>query len=319
MNKKTGYLLGMLVTIVVCMILAWIFCCGANVSGTSVENEVVSNTDRKKSDRNTVDTTAATSMPFSISERNGTAIYETNSNFNFNVSEFDILLPLDKEVTTGIRTLKEYIVDPGNEHKMLNVTGYYDEGEQNTSAFANLGLARANAVKNYFVNEGIASKHINTYGERNTSLSPDGGIYRGPVAYKLIELAQEDEESAMSEMTKIADAIKADPLVLYFNTAEASVSLSEAQRLKLGDMSRYLDKVDGATIIIAGHTDSEGSNTTNDRLGLERADFAREYLKNNGIPGSKIKTITKGKREPIASNGTEEGRAKNRRAVVTIN
>lgn len=320
MTKRLGYPLGMLVTIVICMILAWFFCCGANRNAGSTKEQVV--TAEKLNTQTTNESATATTgntMPFNLTLSDGTEIYNTASNFNFKNAEFDILLPLDGEVKTGIKTLKVYMADQGNEDKMIDITGLYDQGELNNSAFSNLGLARANAVKNYLVNEGIPSNRINTYGERNTTLAPYDGIYKGPLRYRLYVQAQEDQASSMTEINKIASMIKAEPLVLYFDNAAASVSLTEEQRLKLGDISRYLDKVDDATITIVGHTDGNGSNTTNDRLGLDRADFAREYLKNNGISGSKIKTVSKGKREPIASNTTEEGRAKNRRVVVTIN
>lgn len=315
MSKKTGYLLGMLLTIIICMILAYIFCCntGAFGIGTSTEDTTVENPDA------VVATPTATSMPFNLKGPDGNFAFESNDNFNFNVSNFGILTPLSAKVDEGIGALKAYFDTDGNEDKKINITGYYDEGEENPSAFSNLGLARANAVKNYFVEQGIGSDRINTYGELRESLVPDGDIYRGPVSYNMFAQAAEDKEAEEEQISQVAKAIKEEPLVLYFEYSEASVTLTEAQRTKIGNMSRYLDKVNGATITIEGHTDSEGSNTTNNRLGQERADFAKSYLMNNGISGSKIKTISKGEHQPIASNDTEEGRSKNRRAVVTIN
>lgn len=316
MTKKTGYLLGMLLTIIVCMILAWIFCCGANAQGATVDANRDTNTDNQNA---VVAPEAATSMGFNLKGPDGNFAFNSNDNFNFNSSNFAILTPLSGQVTEGVGKLKAYFDAQGNDNKMIDITGYYDSDEENTSAFANLGLARSTAVKNYFVDQGIASNRINTYGELRASMVPDGTIYRGPVAYKLFAEAAADEEASKAAMDQVADAIKAAPLVMYFDYAETSVTLSEKQRLLIGDMSRYLDKVDGATITIEGHTDSQGTDATNNRLGLERADFAKEYLKNNGISGAKIKTVSKGERNPIASNDTEEGRAKNRRAVVTIN
>jgi len=280
MSKKTGYLLGMLLTIIICMILAYFFCChpGASVV-TADDNE----------DRNPVVATPdPTSLPFSIKGPDGNFAISSNDNFNFNVSNFDILTPLSEEVTGGIGELKAYFDTDGNENKILDITGLYDKDEENPSAYANLGIARANAIKNYLGEQGINSEHINTYGQLRESLVPDGNIYKGPVTYKLYAQAAEEKEAEIEELNKVAEAIKADPLVLHFDHGEASVNLSEEQRLKIGDISHYLDKVDGATITIEGHD-------------------------------SKIKTISKGEREPIASNDTEEGKAENRRVVITIN
>jgi len=318
MSKKTGYLLGMLLTIIICMILAYIFCCNTGAFGssdTSTENTTVEKPD--------VDAVAATptitSMPFNLKGPDGNFAFNSNDNFNFNVSNFGILTPLSTEVGTGIEKLKAYFDTEGNENKKIDITGYYDEGEENPSAFSNLGLARANAVKNYFVEQGIGSDRINTYGELRESLVPDNDIYRGPVSYNIFTQAIEDKEAEEEQMNKVATAIKEEPLVLHFNHGEASVSLTDKQRLKIGNMNRYLDKVSGSTITIEGHTDSSGSDTTNNRLGKERAEFAKVYFVSNGIADSKIKTISKGEREPITSNNTEEGKSQNRRVVITIN
>ncbi|MDE0598377.1 MAG: OmpA family protein [Dokdonia donghaensis] len=316
MSKKSGYLLGMLLTIIICMILAWIFCCGAGASAASTTDKQETTID----DQNAVAAaTAATSMGFNLRGTDGNFAFTSNDNFNFNSSDFAIITPVAGDVNGGIAKLKGYFDAENNDNKMVNITGYYDSDEVNNSAYANLGLARATAVKNYFVDQGISSSRINTYGELREELVPDGDIYRGPVSYNLYAQAAEDEAKAQEELANMAEAIKADPLVIYFDYSEASVNLNAQQRKKLGDITRYLDKVEGSSITVEGHTDSQGSMATNDRLGLERAEFGKQYLQNNGIAGAKIKTVTKGERNPIATNDTEEGRAQNRRAVITIN
>ena len=316
MSKKTGYLLGMLLTIIICMILAWIFCCGAtdNSDATSNKEETTTN---NQSAAATPD--VATSMPFNLKGPDGNFAFTSNDNFNFKGDAFSILSPISSQVTEGTSQLKTYFENTGNENKTIDITGYYDEGETNTSAFANLGLARATAVKNHFVDQGIPSSRINTFGKLQESLVPDGDVYRGPIAYKINSQAKDDLAKTQEELDNMAAAIKADPLVIYFDYSETSVNLNEQQRTKLGDITRYLDKVAGSSITVQGHTDSQGADVTNLKLGLERAEFGKQYLQNNGIAGAKIKTVSEGERNPIASNDTEEGRAKNRRAVITIN
>lgn len=316
MSKKTGYLLSMLVTIVICMILAWIFCCGTTSNSDSQNNQRETTIDNTPA---VAAPEAATSMAFNLKGPDGNFAFNSNDNFNFNNSSFTILPPISEKVTEGVGELKTYLETTGNEDKMIDIVGYYDSGEKNTSAFANLGLARSNSVKNYFVNQGVSSSRINAYGELRSSLVPDGNVYKGPIEYRIFNQANEDLDATNAALLDIEKSLRADPLVLYFDYGEASVTLSEKQRLQIGDISRYLDKKEGATITVEGHTDSQGSLTTNDRLGLERAEFAKAYLVNNGISGSKIKTVTKGERNPIETNDTEEGRNKNRRAVITLN
>ncbi|MDC6388038.1 OmpA family protein [Maribacter sp. PR1] len=100
------------------------------------------------------------------------------------------------------------------------------------------------------------------------------------------------------ELSALFDKIKEKPLVLYFNTAEASINFDQEQRQKVADMHRYIDKVENATISIVGHTENTGQVDT--KLGLDRANFAQDYLMSNGISAEKINTSSKGQSEPIA-------------------
>lgn len=72
-------------------------------------------------------------------------------------------------------------------------------------------------------------------------------------------------------------------------------------------------------IEISGHTDSIGSTELNLRLSKERADNVSKFLKEVGnIKASRISAEGYGKEKPVASNETEEGRARNRRIDVLL-
>lgn len=68
-----------------------------------------------------------------------------------------------------------------------------------------------------------------------------------------------------------------------------------------------------------GHTDSAWSDESNMRLGKKRAEFTKRKLLKYKVDRAKIKTISKGKTDPIATNKTENGKAQNRRTEVIIN
>lgn len=257
------------------------------------------------------ETPKPTSFPFAFG--NGAFTYETNDNYNFNLSSYSILMPLSDKVLTGLEGLKAFLEN--NANQVATITGYYTQEESNHSAYPNLGLARANAVKNHMVSQGIPSASLNTQGMLMDSMVADNGIFLGPVAYGMGEASMDAE----AELKALYDKIKADPLVLYFSTAEASISLTAEQRQKVADISRYLDKVADATVNVTGHTDNTGLAATNMKLGLDRANFAKSYLMQNGIDQAKVITSSKGPSEPLESNATEDGRAKNRRTVITLN
>lgn len=83
-----------------------------------------------------------------------------------------------------------------------------------------------------------------------------------------------------------------------------------AGRLKAENKNVYLE--------IQGHTDSTGPDSYNYKLGEARAEAVRRYLNKQGIALNRMSTISYGKDEPVDSNKTKEGRAKNRRVVVIV-
>lgn len=302
MTKTTTYLLLMLITIVVGTYFYITCCseCGAAVTTTEPAAEKV-----------IVKEPSATSYPFAI-DGNGFT-YNTNDNYNFNISSHDILMPLSAELTQGVSGLQSHL--ESNESNVINVTGYYTSEEENNTAFPNLGLARANSIKNDLASKGFSTAQINTQGKLMDKMIPKDGTYWGAASFGL----EEKSATADDDLKALYDKIKADPLILYFDTAEASIHLDAEQRQKVADISRYLDKVSDATSSVVGHTDATGQASTNMRLGQDRAEFAKNYLIQNGIAADKIVASSKGQTQPIADNATEEGREKNRRTVITLN
>jgi OmpA-OmpF porin, OOP family len=71
---------------------------------------------------------------------------------------------------------------------------------------------------------------------------------------------------------------------------------------------------DTATVLIEGHTDSKGNDNYNMKLSQRRADAVRKFIVDrHGIAADRLATKGFGETKPVASNATEEGRAKNRR------
>lgn len=71
-----------------------------------------------------------------------------------------------------------------------------------------------------------------------------------------------------------------------------------------------------ARVRIIGHTDNTGSDAVNNPLSVNRAASVRNYLTARGVPAAAIAIDGRGSYEPIASNATSEGRARNRRVEI---
>lgn len=93
---------------------------------------------------------------------------------------------------------------------------------------------------------------------------------------------------------------------------EAEAALDQfAAKVKADNKNVYIE--------IQGHTDATGSESYNQKLGLERAQAVWHYLsQKHGFALHRMNVISYGESEPIADNGTREGRAQNRRVTLVV-
>ncbi|MCP4412713.1 MAG: OmpA family protein [Gammaproteobacteria bacterium] len=71
-------------------------------------------------------------------------------------------------------------------------------------------------------------------------------------------------------------------------------------------------------VLVVGHTDSKGKLHYNMKLGKRRADAVKKFFIKAGIPTKQIKTQSFADLQPLSSNATPEGRAKNRRVMIKM-
>ena len=98
---------------------------------------------------------------------------------------------------------------------------------------------------------------------------------------------------------------------------DSDVVKSEAGK-NLRSLAQSLEKYPGSDILIVGHTDQVGPASYNQGLSERRASAAANYLVSQGVVRSRVSTRGMGETDPVASNDTEGGRARNRRVEVAI-
>ena len=113
---------------------------------------------------------------------------------------------------------------------------------------------------------------------------------------------------------KLGQTIKVDKL--YFEADSATIQ--PASYAVLEEIYTFLNENNNVSIEIGGHTNSLPEDAYCDRLSTARAKNIAEYLYDKGIPESRISYKGYGKRQPIASNQTVEGRRKNQRVEIKI-
>jgi peptidoglycan-associated lipoprotein len=103
---------------------------------------------------------------------------------------------------------------------------------------------------------------------------------------------------------------------VFFDTDSSTVR--EDGRQTLNRQAEWLKKYGNYQITVEGHCDERGTREYNLALGERRANAARQYLIAQGIPASRIKTVSYGKERPDPVGSDEAAWARNRRAVTAL-
>ncbi|MEN8262762.1 MAG: OmpA family protein [Nitrospirota bacterium] len=105
------------------------------------------------------------------------------------------------------------------------------------------------------------------------------------------------------------------PSSVLFERGDSNLKAEATEALSI--VQDIYNKSKNKDILIEGHTYNLGSPEYNLELSMKRARSVSDYLAHKmGIPANRIRIMYYGERFPIASNSTEEGRARNRRVSV---
>ncbi|ALO34187.1 hypothetical protein CMT41_05160 [Colwellia sp. MT41] len=100
--------------------------------------------------------------------------------------------------------------------------------------------------------------------------------------------------------------------------ASGNTNIEQSFLSVLDSVVLVLQEFDKTLIVIAGHTDSSGSNALNQRLSERRAQSVSTYLIGAGVITDRIERIGFGETQPVASNATKAGKELNRRVEITL-
>jgi len=148
------------------------------------------------------------------------------------------------------------------------------------------------------------------------------------VAYVAQGVALKDAQAraaqAAADLAKFA-TVKQEPRGMVITLSgsvlftSAKSDLSPGAQLKLNDVANALTREDPVSkMVVEGHTDSQGSASSNQDLSQRRAQSVRDYLVTRGIASDRISAQGFGATRSVADNSSAEGRANNRRVEIVV-
>lgn len=146
-----------------------------------------------------------------------------------------------------------------------------------------------------------------------------GGAAGGVIGNKMDKQAREIKTALPgAEVERVNEGIKITFNETLVNFGFDSAVLTSTAKTNLDKLAEVLRNNPDTNINIYGHTDSKGADSYNLTLSERRANAVAEYLSSLGVSKNRMLAKGLGEGEPIATNDTDEGRAKNRRVEFAI-
>lgn len=222
-------------------------------------------------------------------------------------------------------TLNDYNIHAmptGKPNKVQNVEGAYEKLSFRCPAGTSSIQTYRNA-ENALKAKGYQILFVNNYGDnsRFTFTAKQGGqwitFYSDRLDYQVITVKEKELEQQMQANTaagwgqQIDQTGRAAIYGINFDTGKAMIRPDSETVLK--ELLSLLQKQPDWGLMVAGHTDNAGTDAVNVPLSQRRAEAVVAWLSAQGVERWRLVAAGFGSKKPLADNGTEDGRAKNRR------
>lgn len=193
---------------------------------------------------------------------------------------------------------------------------YSSAPRRNNTATGAVAGAVGGALLGYLTNTSNGEQ-----GRKNALIGAGVGALAGGAVGNYMDRQQRALEAELSG-TGVGVARQGDNLVLRmpsdvsFATNQSTIDTRFMP--VLNDVANVLQQYDRSLVDIIGHTDSSGGDAINQPLSERRASSVASYLIERGVMRERLYVAGVSSRNPIADNGTPEGRAQNRRVEILI-
>ena len=239
----------------------------------------------------------------SIMAADGSSVFNFSKGFILNTSNGNVAIP--NELIGFKDSIYNYL--NANQGKELLFSVKYLASEVDDNKGIHFGNSRIKYLKDILVNSGINADRIVPKSILSEFSYDENGNYYDGVSMLFKNISEH-------RISEIEAGIRNK--TLYADFAQSEFKPDRKLIAYVLELKNYLRKDPDKKVIITGHTDSVGVN--NYQWGLDRASNVKNYLVSQGVSSKIIQIVSRGETEPVATNQTEAGRAKNRRIVITV-
>jgi outer membrane protein OmpA-like peptidoglycan-associated protein len=151
-------------------------------------------------------------------------------------------------------------------------------------------------------------------------------IYKGSaideveIVHDIVEPNQMSTDRVSINTKYLTDSLAREGKVvlhgLNFDTGKAELLPSSQQALDV--IVAYLESAPEQQFYVVGHTDTTGDHGLNIKLSEDRAESIRGALVEQGVTADRLMAAGVGAMAPVSTNGSDDGRAKNRRVELVL-
>lgn len=235
----------------------------------------------------------ATAFPLLITDGK-TVVSKAEENLRFNTAKATPYIT-DSKIDSELQKAAKYVEN--SEDKMLIITGKYNTSELEEGSTTDLGLLRAENLKDLFVGWQLDNNRILTRSEVSKLIVPVKDTIYGGAGFEIKDIPNR----YMNFKAKGLDINKTDNISFAFNSGKITQPVPESVEAGARDLAEYFKANPKQKMQITGwYGVQENAGTDNLNLGRERAKALRTWWISMGIPAEQIEIIGAEERNDIA-------------------
>lgn len=261
--------------------------------------------------------------PFKVEDLTTKFKLEVDNNFIFDYSSVNFLLDLPPVMQDVMKDIVVYLDE--NPQRQLILTGYNHPDEINETTLENLGLARANRMRNLWVKLGANPQQIAIKGIADERLA----VFNSELYEKFLPNAMGFEFDVLSpkmikkqkrDLSKVEERLKELQVFRFkdFGQETNKIVMNDKLKAYMNDLILYISRNEKAKIYCVGHSNASGTKEESAVMGSKRAEYVRTFLTKHGILEERIETTTAGDSHPLGEENTRYGKQINRRVDLFI-